>query len=98
MRRGLIALTAHFAHFYLARHPPNQLERRPPKRAARETIFASAAWKPATHRGKMIKLINEHLDHLRETKDLFDHLHETKDLFDHLARPPASEKFEKDET
>jgi hypothetical protein len=69
------------------------------KRAARETSLASAAWTPATHRGKMLKLMNEHLDHLRETKDLFDHLHETKDLFDHLARSsPASEKFEKDET
>ncbi len=79
MRRGLIALTAHFAHFYLARHPPNQPQRLPPKRAARETSFASAAWKPATHRGKMLKLINDHLDHL----------HETKDLFDHLARSPC---------
>jgi hypothetical protein len=47
---------------------------------------ASAARKPVTHPGKMIKLIDEHLEHLRETKDLFDHLHETKDLFDHLAR------------
>ena len=47
----------------------------------------------------MLKLMNEHLEHLHKTKDLFDHLHETKDLFDHLARsPPASEKFEKDET
>ena len=32
----------------------------------------------------MLKLMNEHLEHLHETKDLFDHLHETKDLFDHL--------------
>jgi hypothetical protein len=49
-----------------------------------EAGLGSAAWKPVTHPGKMLKLINEHLDHLRETKDLFDHLDETKDLFDHL--------------
>jgi hypothetical protein len=85
-RRGLIALTAHFAHFIWPAIPPNEPQRPPPKRAAREISFASAARKPATHRGKMLKLINGHLDHLRETKDLFDHLRETKDLFGHLAR------------
>jgi hypothetical protein len=38
--------------------PQTNPKGRPPKRAARETSFASAAWKPATHRGKMLKLIN----------------------------------------
>ena len=28
-RRGLIALEAHFAHFYLTNHPPNHLQRPP---------------------------------------------------------------------
>jgi hypothetical protein len=61
MRRGLIALTAHFAHFHLARHPPNHPPQTNPMAASktgRETSFASAAWKPATHGGKMLKLIN----------------------------------------
>ena len=43
----------------------------------------------------MLKLMNEHLDHLHKTKDLFDHLQETKDLFDHLARSPPAPR-EKD--
>jgi hypothetical protein len=62
MRRGLMAHTALMAHippWNLARHPPNHLQRRPPKRTARETSFASAAWKPAPHRGKMLKLISQ---------------------------------------
>ena len=54
MRRGLIALTAHFEHLYLAHHPQSPA----PKRAARETSFASTARKPATRGGKMLKLIN----------------------------------------
>jgi hypothetical protein len=77
-RRGLRAITAHFAHRYLARHPPNHPPPHPkPASEANlppETTLASAAWKLATHRGKMLKLIHEHLDHLRKTKDLFDHL------------------------
>jgi len=65
-----------------ARHPPKPNPNPPPKRAARETNFFSAAWKPGTHRGKVLKLN-------------FEHLHETKDLFDHLARsPPASQKHQ----
>ena len=65
-----MALTAHCAHFYLARYPPNTAS----KTSRVETSFASAAWKPDTHRSKMLKLMNEHLEHLHETKDLFDHL------------------------
>jgi hypothetical protein len=45
------------AHLNWPTIPPNQPQSRPPKRAARETSFAAAAWKPATHRGKMAKLI-----------------------------------------
>ena len=64
MRKGLIALTA---HFYLARHPS--------KTSRRETSFAAAARKPATHReARCSNELFEHLEHLRETKDLFDHL------------------------
>jgi hypothetical protein len=57
MRRGFIALTAHFAHVYLAHHPP-QSSKSGSKTSRLEISFVSAARKPATHRGKMIKLIN----------------------------------------
>jgi hypothetical protein len=53
-----MALMALSAHLNWPTIPPNQPQSRPPKRAARETSFASAAWKPATHRGKMLKLIS----------------------------------------
>jgi len=47
----------------------------------------SAAGKPATQRARFSNKFMEHLDHLRETKDLFDHLVKTDDIFDQLARP-----------
>ena len=59
-----------FRTFKLANHPLNTSS----KTSRVETSFASAAWKPATHRSKMLKLMNEHLEHLHESKDLFDHL------------------------
>ncbi len=47
----------------------------------------SAARKPATRGARCSNKFIEHLEHLRETKDLFDHLGKTNDIFDHLARP-----------
>jgi hypothetical protein len=47
----------------------------------------SAARKPGTQGARCSNKFIEHLEHLRETKDLFDHLGKTNDLFDHLARP-----------
>ena len=47
----------------------------------------SAAGKPATQRARCSNKFIEHLEHLRETKDLLDHLGKTYDIFDHLARP-----------
>jgi hypothetical protein len=53
-----MALKAHFPPANLPAIPPNQTQIRPRKRAARETSFAPQPWKPVTHGGKMLKLIN----------------------------------------
>jgi hypothetical protein len=56
-RRGLIAPRAHFAHFYLARHSPNHPPTISKTTCPRDQLHLPA-WKPATHRGKMLKLIH----------------------------------------
>ena len=58
MRRGTYGAYGAFRALLFGPPLPNHLQSPSLTRAACETSFASAAWKPATHRGKMLKLIN----------------------------------------
>ena len=71
-----MALTAYLAYFYLALPSPQPSAKAASETSlAPETSFAAAARKPATHReARCSNELFEHLEHLRETKDLFDHL------------------------
>ena len=89
--RGLIALTTHFAHFYLAHHLPPSLRPAPNEPPA---IPASSPQPETSHPRRQDAQIN-YLDILTIFVKQTTYL-AILPLFGHLARPfPASEKFPK---